>query len=90
MNQYKIAVEHIEQPDTYHFPKDCLQCTISNDGKSRIFIEEAIPLEPGQAYPIPHIPGMTLIGSVKVDIVNIDGPDYGAQTHVSFRNLIKA
>ncbi len=71
----------------YKFPDKCLRSTIMNNGGSKIFIFDSIPLEPGESFPIPDIQGKYLTGDVVVRVVANSGT-YTNKTIVSFINLI--
>jgi hypothetical protein len=85
---YSPMVELREEACVYQIPVSCLQCTIKNDGDSLVFIDDSVELKPGDAYPIPHIPGMHLVGNIKVAVVEVTGA-YSDKTLITFRNIIE-
>ena len=88
MNTYIPSIIQISKSDVFRIPDRCLQTTIKNDGGSLVFIDNAIRLEPGDSYPIPHIPGMYLVGNIKVQVHETTGV-YTNETLVTFRNQIQ-
>lgn len=79
-----FTLEHItiNKSGEYSYPNNCLRATFRNDGGSKVFVNNVIPLEPGEEFPIPDIQGKYLIGKFYVRVTDISTP-YTAETRIN-------
>lgn len=88
MGGFISAVEYYNEPVTYRVPDNCLKLAVVNRGKSQVFIDDAIPLEPGDSKIYGPHNGKHFSGAIKCAVTNVSNP-YQNKTHISFEAEIE-
>lgn len=82
-------IEWNEQEEEYiNLPEKCLSYTLVNNGNSKVAIDDAVILEPNEAYPVAQHTGYYHKGQIKMRVINVSAP-YSNSTKVLIRLILE-